>query len=96
MNNLHRKTVYGYPVIDVIRILEMHGYVVRHKSESRQPLSFHRTVPYPKGVDFRQEALDSIRNQLSLDHIQFEERSPPGIPESLPKTISSAYLRILY
>ena len=27
----HRKTVYGYPLCDVIKILEMHGYEVTSK-----------------------------------------------------------------
>jgi hypothetical protein len=29
----HRKTVYGYPLCDVIKILETHGYVVIPKSD---------------------------------------------------------------
>ncbi|WP_396604921.1 hypothetical protein ACFLEY_22805 [Bradyrhizobium sp. YCK136] len=32
-NSEHRKTVYGYPLVDVIKILEMHGYVVMHRSQ---------------------------------------------------------------
>ncbi|WLB05766.1 hypothetical protein QIH87_26785 [Bradyrhizobium elkanii] len=33
LKNQHRKTVNGYPVVDVIKILEMHGYVVIHRSQ---------------------------------------------------------------
>jgi hypothetical protein len=32
-NGEHRKTVYGYPLCDVIKILETHGYAVIPKAD---------------------------------------------------------------
>jgi hypothetical protein len=56
----------------VITIVEMHGYVVRHKSEASRLLQFSRTQPFPRGLNFREEALERIRKQITLDDLKFE------------------------
>ena len=90
-----RETVYGYPLVDVITILEMHGYVVRHKSEANRVLSFGRTHPFPRGADFKQAALERIRQQITLNDLKFKTRKTPDMAPGLPDTITTATLRIL-
>jgi hypothetical protein len=85
-----RETVYRYPLVDVITILEMRGYVVRHKSV----LSFGRTHPFPRGVDFKQEALERIRQRITLNDLKFKTRMTPDMAPDLPDTITTATLRV--
>ena len=79
-----------YSDLDMIRELTRRGYTVRHMDEARKPLSWHRTLPFPEGVDFRSEALEKLREQLTADHIQFTTRQAIDGPE-----IQSATLRVL-
>jgi hypothetical protein len=57
--------------IDVIKILERHGYVVRHKSEAKSSISFSRMIPAAT-QHFKDEALERIRQQLTSNHLEFE------------------------
>ncbi|ARQ95310.1 hypothetical protein [Bradyrhizobium phage BDU-MI-1] len=94
--DLHRQTVYGYPVSDVIKILEMHGYVVRHRLEAKTVFNFGRMHPLPRGMEaFQMEALRMIKDQISVDHLKFETRKLDGVAEGLPDTVTEAKLRIL-
>lgn len=88
------RPLYEYPTNQLIEHLEARGYFIRHSSEARTVLQFHRITPFPKGLDFKQEALERIKKQLSLEHIPFEERSTGMI--TLPdESIHSAFLRVL-
>lgn len=69
--------------------LNSRGYIVRLKGVTT--LSFHRTFPFPEGCDFKNEALQMIREQLTLEHLHFEERKRKLAFEG-DKTIHSAYL----
>ena len=88
---------YGYPTNQLIEYLNAQGYVVRHTSEARTVLQWHRTMPFPRGVDFEQEALEKIKGQLQLDHLMIETRERPSsirtIP--LPRPRPGPYLRAL-
>ncbi|WP_439357739.1 hypothetical protein [Bradyrhizobium sp. DASA03007] len=91
-----RETVYGYPLVDVIKILEYHGYEVRHKSEGKRKLEFGRTHPLPRGEEeFKKEALERIRQQITLDDLKFStEKIGDGPSSFIPWKISRATLRI--
>jgi hypothetical protein len=91
-----RETVYGYPLVDVITILGMMGYEVRHKTEGKRKLEFGRTHPLPRGEEyFKQEALERIRQQITLDDLRFStEKIGDGPSSFLPYEISRATLRI--
>lgn len=75
----------------LIEELKRRGYIVRHAREARSPLSWHRTSPFPKEVDFRSEAVEKLREQLTPEHIVFSTRDAIDGPE-----IHSATLHILY
>lgn len=75
----------------LIKELERRGYVVRHVREAQQPLSWHRTAPFPDGVDFRSEAVEKLREQITPDHVAFTTRESIGCGP----TIHSATLRVL-
>lgn len=91
-----RETVYGYPLVDVIKILQMHGYEVRHKSEGRRLVQFSRTHPLPRDEEhFKQEALERIRQQITIEDLRFETYKIRDMPRGfLPDTITTAKLRI--
>jgi hypothetical protein len=91
-----RETVYGYPLVDVITILGFMGYEVRHKTEGKRKLEFGRTHPLPRGEDeFKKEALERIRQQITLDDLRFETEKLRDMPKGfLPDQISRATLRI--
>jgi hypothetical protein len=89
-------TPRAYPVIDVIKILEMHGYVVRHSSEANRLMSFSRMHPLPRGERaFHLEALDQIKRQITLESLKFETRKIPDVAPGLPDTLTTAKLRVL-
>jgi hypothetical protein len=94
-----RETVYGYPLLDVITVLGFMGYEVRHKTEGKRKLEFGRTHPLPggdKGEElFKQEALERIRQQITLDDLRFETERLRDMPKGfLPDKISRAKLWI--
>jgi hypothetical protein len=91
-----RETVYGYPLVDVITILGFMGYEVRHKTEGKRKLEFGRTHPLPRGEEeFKKEALDRIRQQITLDDLRFETEKLRDMPKGfLPDKVSRAILRI--
>jgi hypothetical protein len=91
-----RETVYGYPLVDVITILGFMGYEVRHKTEGKRKLEFGRTHPLPRGdEEFKKEALERIRQQITLDDLRFETERLRDMPKGfLPDKISRATLRI--
>jgi hypothetical protein len=91
-----RETVYGYPLVDVITILDYLGYEVRHKTEAKRKLEFGRSHPLPRGEeDFKKEALERIRQQITLDDLRFSTEKLREAGDSfLPDTISRATLRI--
>jgi hypothetical protein len=39
-------------------------------------------MPFPRGVDFEQEALEKIKGQLQLDHLMIETRKTPAHPDN--------------
>ncbi|MEH2517524.1 hypothetical protein V1279_003097 [Bradyrhizobium sp. AZCC 1610] len=88
------RPLYEYPTNHLIEHLQAQGYVIRHSSEARTVVQFHRITPFPKGVDFKQEALERIKRQISLEHILFEERNS-GMITRPDEIIHSAFLRIL-
>ena len=83
---------------ELIAVLQRRGYVVKHESEARRPLSWSRTAPMPNGVDFKLEAVEKLREQITPDLISFmvtpavapEFEGDLGSPE-----IHRAVLRIL-
>jgi hypothetical protein len=92
-----RQTIFGFPLTDVIKVLEMNGYVVRHTKEARHEIAFSRTHPLPPYADFPREALERIRRQITVGHLKFETHKfddvTPGL--GLPDTITSAHLFVL-
>lgn len=76
---------------EMIREMERRGYVVRHKTEVRIPLTWNRTAPFPDGVDFKAEAVEKIGAQLTPDMLEFTTRDG-GWPSV---DIHTAKLRIL-
>lgn len=80
----------GYSDIDLIQALEKRGYRVRHRREG-STLRWSRTMPIPEGVSFPNEALDNLREQVTVAHLRFEERAPRG-KSDLP--VISAVLQI--
>jgi len=56
---------------ELIKALQSRGYTVRHNSEARRTLSWNRTAPMPAGVEFRDEAVSKIREQIAPEHIHF-------------------------
>jgi DNA-binding transcriptional regulator YhcF (GntR family) len=81
--------------MELIEILRRRGYVVRHTSEARHPLSWNRRSPIPDGIDFRAEAVEKIREQIIAPLLHFEDRSVNGIEPGTSETVHSAFLRIL-
>ncbi len=77
---------------ELIAVLQRRGYIVRHKSEARHPLSWNRTAPLPDGLNFEAEAVAKIRDQISPDILHFETRE--AIDDLIPKT-HSAFLRFI-
>lgn len=63
---------------ECIELLTKAGYIIT--PPGFRGLSCHRTEPFPDGVDFKQEALNSLRSQLTLDHIHFSQRIEPAQP----------------
>lgn len=57
--------------VDLIQALERRGYIVRHKSEVRHPVSWHRTAPLPPGLDFRSEAMTKLREQVTPEMVDW-------------------------
>jgi len=76
---------------EMVKALQERGYIVRHKNEASVVLSWNRTQPMPADVDFNKEALQKIRDQITLDHIEFTTRPDPG---GLVQGITSAKLRV--
>ena len=77
--------------MELTRILERRGYVVRHESEVRHPLTWNRTAPFPPGVDFKAEALVKLREQISPEMIRYRSDTIGTLPP-----IHRAMLRVLY
>jgi hypothetical protein len=78
----------------LISELEERGYIVRRREETKS-LMWSRTVPIPDDVDFKAEALEKLREQITGDMIRMETRPAAmsagvGAPE-----IRRAVLRIL-
>jgi hypothetical protein len=91
------RPLYEYPADQMIRHLELRGYIVRHSSEARRPLSWNRTLPFPHGVNFELEALEKIREQIKPEHLTIETHALHGSPHvNLPDRVQTALLRILY
>ena len=80
------------PDFELIRILQERGYIVRHKREASKVLSWNRVEPMPEGIDFKVEALEKIREQITQELLDIKSR-----PDSsgLTKGIKSAKLRLL-
>ncbi|WBT40183.1 hypothetical protein [Hyphomicrobium sp. DMF-1] len=83
---------------ELIRVLEARGYVVRHKDEARIPLSWNRAAPFPEGLDFKAEAVERLREQITPGMIYF--RTEPAVPPKFDgdlgrPEIRRAILRIL-
>lgn len=75
--------------LDLIKEMRRRGYVVRHQSESTRALSWNEVNSDPEA--FRSRALEKIREQISINYLEFSERH-----ESFgDKTIRSATLRVL-
>lgn len=77
---------------ELIAILEQRGYIVRHKSEATRLLSWNREAPLPDDLDFKAEAVEKIREQITPNILHFETRS--ALDKSTPE-IRSAFLRII-
>jgi hypothetical protein len=78
--------------------LQRRGYIVRHQSEARHPLSWNRTVPFPQGVDFEAEALEKLRAQITPEMIRFivEPAEAPAFEGDVGRPeIHRAILRVL-
>lgn len=75
---------------EMIAQLQKRGYVIRHKSEAREPLSWNRTMPFPDGVDFKAEAVEKLREQVTADILDFETRHLHS-----GHSIATATLRVL-
>ena len=83
---------------DLIRALQNRGYVVRHASEVRKPLSWNRTGPLPEHVDFKAEAIAMLRNQITPEVVDFvvEPGAAPEFEGDLGRPeIHRAILRVL-
>ena len=80
---------------ELILILQRRGYIVRHKSEARRPLSWNRTEPIPLGVIFEDEAVAELRKKITPDLIHFETRQAVDDGPLSQPAIRSAFLRIL-
>jgi hypothetical protein len=91
-----RETVYGYPLVDVITILGYMGYEVRHKTEGKRLLQFARTHPLPYGEEvFKEEALQTIRRQITMEDLKFETEQLREMPKGLlPDKFTRATLKI--
>ena len=76
--------------LEMIVELQKRGYVVRHKSEAREPLSWNRVMPAPDGVDFKSEAVEKIKEQINADLLDFETRHLHSGHE-----VATATLRVL-
>ncbi|WP_315740155.1 MULTISPECIES: hypothetical protein [unclassified Bradyrhizobium] len=83
---------------DLISELESRGFKVLAKSASRPALSWHRTEPFPKGLDFKAEATEKIRGQLTAADLEFRTRPHMTCSisdgELVETTVHSAYLRV--
>jgi hypothetical protein len=91
MDNLHPRFI---PDRDLIAELRQRGYIVRHKTETK-PLMWSRTLPFPDGVDFKAEALEKLREQITPEMIHIETRLPPVMAGVGASEIQSAILRVL-
>ena len=74
---------------EMIDHLREHGYIVRHKSEAQTNLLWNRLEPIPADVDFKAEALEKLKEQITLDHIHFGSR-----PMTDGKSVRVAALRL--
>ncbi len=80
---------------ELISMLERRGYVVRRRSEANHVLSWNRTEPIPHGIDFKAEAVEKLRAQITPDMVRFETRHGSSVEPLVSPTIQSAYLRVL-
>lgn len=71
--------------VQLIRALEQRGYVVRHRSEARRPLTWNRTAPIPAEIDFKAEAVEKLRGMITPELIRFHVETE--IPGYMPGTI---------
>lgn len=79
---------------ELIAMLQRRGYIVRHESEARHPLSWNRSCPMPEGLDFKKEAVEKLREQITPELIQFRVEPAVEHPFTRPE-IHSAFLRVL-
>ncbi len=56
---------------DLIMALQQRGYIVRHKSEVRHPLLWHRVAPFPLGLDFKAEAMNKLRELVTPEMVDW-------------------------
>lgn len=68
---------------------------MRHTAEASRQLSFHRRAPTPPGVDFKAEAVERLRQQVTAEMVRFETSVRPGMTPGENETIHSAYLLLL-
>lgn len=81
--------------IELIGILQRRGYVVRHSSEVRHPLSWNRREPLPNGCDFKAEAVEKIRALITPELLRFSTREAQGMKPGTTETIHTAALLVL-
>lgn len=97
MSEMH-VTVHDLALFDdeeLARELERRGYTVRPNSRARQQLSWNRKSPIPDHIDFKAEAVDKIREQITPELLRFVDREVPGMKPETTETVHSAVLRII-
>ncbi|MCP1757884.1 hypothetical protein ACFLEY_22800 [Bradyrhizobium sp. YCK136] len=79
------------------KALENRGYRVIPPGLPRENLTWNRVEPFPKGINFKDEALGKIKDQIRMEHLEFTSRAHPWIDRKCQPTtqmISTACLRI--
>ncbi|WP_316196547.1 hypothetical protein [Bradyrhizobium sp. SZCCHNS3053] len=93
---LTREDAVFFRTDDLIDELKSRGWKVLPQTLGQTAISFNRIEPFPAGVDFKVEATDRIRSQLSAEHLEFRTR--PGFNfvngKVVTATIHSALLRV--
>lgn len=81
--------------MQMIRVLEARGYVVRDGRESQRPLTWNRLEPFPRGLDFKAEAVEKIREMITEELLTFTTRQVHSTTPGEMQTVHTAALRVL-
>jgi hypothetical protein len=74
---------------EIIDYLSERGYIVRYKHDAQAKVLWNRLEPIPADVDFKAEALEKLKEQITVDHVHFGSR-----PTTDGKTVRVATLRL--